>query len=124
MSTAAKVFFIVVVMFAGLMILGVALEPSPEERSASNCTSEGRRAAWISARVFVERALVAPATADFPAFGSSGTMVDHLGGCRFDVAGYVDAENSFGANLRSTFTLEVEYLPAEQGWRAAALVID
>ncbi len=51
---------------------------------------------------FVEERLKAPATANFCSYGDA-TVTD-LGGGRFKVLAYVDAENSFGAKLRNHYT--------------------
>jgi len=58
--------------------------------------------AWLMSQEFVKDQLKAPSTASFPSYSES--YVTDFGGGRFRVNGYVDAENSFGAKLRSRFT--------------------
>jgi hypothetical protein len=70
---------------------------------------------------FVRDRLKAPTTADFPR-GVYG--VTWAGGCTFKVASYVDAQNGFGAKLRTKYFAELEYLPAEDKWRLKTLHMD
>ncbi len=57
--------------------------------------------AWAYMQQFVEKKLKSPSSADFP-FGGS-RHVTPLGGGRYKVDSYVDANNSFGAQLRTHF---------------------
>lgn len=61
-------------------------------------------AKW-ACRQFVERSLKAPSTADFP-FVNEFTAVGKERG-PYIVRGYVDAQNSFGAMLRTNFACEL-----------------
>lgn len=61
--------------------------------------------AWTISQQFVNDALKAPATASYPSYDES--FVTDLGGGRFKVDAYVDAQNSFGAKIRSRFTCTV-----------------
>jgi hypothetical protein len=63
-------------------------------------------AAYTACQEFVEDRLVAPSTAKFG--GGPSQVTDSLGGSRYEVATYVDAENSFGAMIRNNFTCVVE----------------
>lgn len=49
----------------------------------------------------VETSLKAPSTAEFPGFSAADITVT---GDLYSVSAYVDAENSFGANVRTPFT--------------------
>jgi hypothetical protein len=53
---------------------------------------------------FMEKRLKAPSTADFPWYSNSEVSVIHRGGGTFDVRSYVDAQNSFGAQIRTHYT--------------------
>jgi hypothetical protein len=66
---------------------------------------------------FVTDKLKAPATAKF----QRGVFAQHVGGARFHFLSYVDAENSFGANMRTNFTCEVSDLGAQ--WRLDSLSV-
>jgi len=54
----------------------------------------------------VKQRLRAPATADFP-FGNA-TNTEALGGNRYRLRSYVDAQNGFGAKLRNNFVCIAE----------------
>jgi hypothetical protein len=74
--------------------------------------------AWVVCQQFVEDRLKAPSTAEFP-----GVYSDHttsLGGGRFRVDASVDAENSFGAMLRTDFSCVVNY-QGNDNWRLESL---
>ena len=57
--------------------------------------------AYIESNDFVEQKLKSPSTAIFPSYQSS--FVTDLGGGRYQVAAYVDAQNGFGATLRTNY---------------------
>ncbi len=58
--------------------------------------------AWVYMKMFVEQRLKSPKSADFP-FGGATYYTTDLGGGRYRVNSYVDAENAFGANIRTRF---------------------
>lgn len=60
------------------------------------------------AQVFMEKhVLKAPSSAKWPVY--SEFVVSDLGGKRFKVSSYVDAENSFGAMIRTRFSITLKY---------------
>jgi hypothetical protein len=64
--------------------------------------------AYVFAQNAVTQALKCPSTAQFPS-GVSEFVSDQGGGV-FTVRAYVDAQNSFGAMVRTRFTARVKYL--------------
>jgi hypothetical protein len=60
----------------------------------------------------VKDRLKAPATADFP---WDAVRTKELGSCRFQVEAYVDAQNSFGAMIRTRYSATMIY--ANDTWR-------
>ena len=58
--------------------------------------------AWAYMQIFVEQRLKSPKSADFP-FGGGTYHTTDLGGGRYKINSYVDAENAFGANIRTHF---------------------
>lgn len=58
--------------------------------------------------------LKAPATADFTDGSDSG------GPNSYTITGTVDAENSFGAMLRTGWSCDIEYRDADQMWHGSA----
>lgn len=95
-----------------ILVLGVALLGgcvawlANRGDSSSSSGGDGRDefGAQVMCEQFVEDRLKAPATADFP---SSSEYVVSGSGNSYTVQGYVDAENSFGAKIRTNFVCEV-----------------
>lgn len=56
---------------------------------------------------FTRNYLKAPAGADFPEYNDPGVSISH-DGTKWTVQSFVDAENSFGANIRTGFLCVVE----------------
>ena len=74
---------------------------SPSSSSRDNSTM-----AYIQCKSHVIRRLKAPSTADFPFLDYSSSDV---GGNRYIVRSYVDAQNGFGAMLRNRYRCEIRY---------------
>jgi len=77
--------------------------------------------AWVMAQQFIERELKAPSSAEFGSvwggdYQDPDKVVTDLGNGKFIVSGWVDAENSFGAKIRTYFVCELEYIGDEK-WR-------
>lgn len=83
---------------------------------ASACGSSGPAVdthdgtgAWVMCQEFVKDRLKAPASAEFP--WASEDRWKHLGDGKYLVNGYVDAQNAFGAKLRTNFVCTVQWQP-------------
>jgi hypothetical protein len=89
-----------VIGFFGL----VTIAPLKKSCAPTNLVSSGpdEIGAFVMSQRFVEKGLKAPSTAHFCSY--SGATVTDLGGGRFRVSAYVDAENSFGAKIRTNYT--------------------
>ena len=77
--------------------------------------------AWRMCKVFVEKGLKAPATADFPWY--SENYVTKLGGAKYRVESYVDAQNSFGAQLRTNFSCTAKWIGGSN-WQQEEMSFD
>ncbi len=81
---------------------------------------------WLAAEEAVRRQLKAPSTADFGSvFGDyqdPDKQVVALDNGSYAVHGWVDAENSFGAKLRSTWVCNIR-LTGDEGWSCDSIVI-
>lgn len=64
----------------------------------------GETKAWVLAKHEVETRLKSPSSAKFPAMGSEDVSIREIGE-RYLISSYVDAQNSFGATVRSKFTV-------------------
>ena len=71
--------------------------------------------AWYTCEIFIERVLKAPLTADFEHYNAN--KVYSTGTNKWAAQIYVDAENSFGALIRSEFYCETEYFPENDEWK-------
>lgn len=73
--------------------------------SSSTLSDDMKGALWALAEKAVKNELKAPATAKFPAsYGSDGVSFGKSGDLYY-VTAYVDAQNGFGATLRTGFTV-------------------
>jgi hypothetical protein len=80
--------------------------------------------AYVQAKNYVKMVLKAPASADFPFMGQGEEIKENL----YLVDSYVDSQNSFGAMLRSEYSISLEYQggdPADQNsWKVIGFVLD
>lgn len=86
----------------------------------SACASGDRsRDAWVCALDVVKGKLKSPSTADFCSYPEA--TITNLGDNRYQIKGYVDAQNSFGATVRSKFTVTLTL--TESGYKDARCTI-
>lgn len=76
--------------------------------------------AWVYATDYVKANLKAPSTAKF--CKSIDAVITSMGNDKYEVSGYVDSENGFGANIRTDFT--VSLVLTEDGYKEASLIIN
>jgi hypothetical protein len=85
-----------------------------------------RGMAIYEAEDFIKDHLRAPTTASFPS--EREFRVTRGGNCEFDVAGYVDSQNAFGAMIRSDVSIHLIYGGRQPDddtlWRARDVSID
>ncbi|WP_412507328.1 hypothetical protein [Roseovarius sp. SYSU LYC5161] len=84
-------------------------------------------AAYAEVKDEVKSTLRAPLTAVFSKppetyLAPSSTIIVEGEGCRFDISGYVDSENAFGAMLRTNFSAKTIYDKATEEWRVYELI--
>ena len=91
--------------------------------SSSSTTSKqpDKFDAYVMSQLFVEDALKAPSTAKFPVY--SEDMVVDGGDGSFIVSAYVDAQNGFGAMMRSNYVCIMQYDKATDEWALKGLDI-
>lgn len=66
--------------------------------------------AEILCQFYVENMLKSPSTADFP----TSANVQDLGNNTFEIRSYVDAQNSFGATIRTNYYCKIQYVGTAQ----------
>ncbi len=87
---------------------------TPEEIAEDNCKDTSL--AFVVAREFVRDRLKSPSTAVFPLQVYDDVRVFYSGDCRHEIFAYVDAQNSFGATIRTPYYAKVEYRKATNRW--------
>lgn len=75
----------------------------PSTSSGNGYSPNREKDAWVCAQDIVNSNLKAPATAKFCSYTEA--TITHNGGSDYTVKGYVDAENSYGAKIRTYFTV-------------------
>jgi hypothetical protein len=77
--------------------------------------------AFVACQGATERRLRAPATAEWPS--SRASNIEHLGGGRYRVRTHVDAQNAFGAKIRSDVDCSVRF-STEGSWLLDSVAIE
>lgn len=103
-----------IVLLITLLTLGGVFDPEarssdPGEKARQPSESEIRAEVTVACERAVEAQLRSPASADFPWGHVAG--VEILGGDRYRLRSYVDAQNAFGALIRNNFTCDATGRP-------------
>ena len=81
--------------------------------------------AFIISQSYVKSVLKSPASADFPALDYTAT---NLGNDKWKVVSYVDSQNSFGASIRTNWTVILTYFDGDwadsNSWHLKELIVD
>jgi len=81
--------------------------------------------AFVMSQEFVRRRLKAPSTAEFPYITNDQVAVSTKADCTFRVVAWVDAQNGFGAQIRSRYVVDLKLIDDEAGtWQAIDVRID
>lgn len=94
-------------------------------RSKSGPRTQGStpgEAAWMATN-FVKDRLKAPATANFPSTYSDDICIESLGQERYLVRGWVDSQNTFGANVRTRWVCVLRHAGGDR-WRCESVAFD
>lgn len=105
---------------AGIVWIGVTTKNDGPAAVASRDAQCSEGVAFVMSQNFVKRDLRAPATAQFPHQPISAT---EIGECQFRVSSYVDAQNAFGALIRSNYSVDMKFNASGRTWSAANLSI-
>jgi len=100
---------------------GKARQVQPQQRGYQT----DPHTAYIMMQQFVERRLKSPKSADFPyPFGEGGhTHVKYVGNQKYSIDSWVDAQNAFGADIRTRFKGKVKQVGTEE-WKLVELTFD
>lgn len=113
--------FLLAAFCTAMVETGKTTTETPADRRARICGKGGESDAVYMAQEFVTDRLKAPSTADFPRRLQSAVYGKD---CTFIITGMVDAQNSFGAMIRSTYVGTLEYSPEADSWTVKDLLID
>jgi hypothetical protein len=102
------------IVIAAIVAAGIGLSLIPGGSDSSGADQYG---AQVMCENFIKDQLKSPGSADFSNETTTMGATDKL----WEVAGDVDAENSFGASLRSHFTCVVRYTPSDEYWHLVSL---
>ncbi|MFV2947032.1 hypothetical protein [Pseudomonas japonica] len=79
------------------------------EKAAAELRKNRSTMAAIICGNYVEQSLKAPKSADFP-FGRAEGGIQTLGNQKYRIRSYVDAQNSYGAQLRNWYDCTIQYV--------------
>jgi hypothetical protein len=106
--------WLLIVLAATLLLNGLAKLTGTTGPTRTICQKE---AAFFEAHEHVKSRLVAPATADFASYWDSAVVAEADSAVR--IRSYVDAQNGFGANVRTTYWARLRCTP--EGWALVSL---
>lgn len=109
-----------VVLFVILFVIGSAIQAKINPVTTTN--TAGRSDACSMSQDFVKNNLKAPATAQFPMWTEENCAASHSGN-DWTVTSFVDAQNGFGALIRSDYTARMTYHPERDTWTLTGLTI-
>lgn len=92
-------------VLAAIVLFVIWAYATDDEDADGGSSSGDSVTAKVMCEEFLEDRLRAPGTADFSGMGS--TTISSTGSSSYRVVGHVDAENGFGANIRTSYTCEI-----------------
>lgn len=108
---------LVFIIIASILVYACSGDDEPPEQKAarqSEKTCKDEISARVMAEQFVKARLKAPSTAKFSGYGETKTK--YLGDCKHVVVGYVDSQNSFGAQIRTQYGVTVKNEKGTDNW--------
>lgn len=109
-----------IVAFVSLVL--IIYKACDSSESSSRPYSPNKLDAYIAAQSYVTQNLKSPQSSDFPHI--SEITVTSSGNNKWLVDGYVDAVNSFNAEIREEYTCTVYYNPKSKSWGGNSLIFD
>ncbi len=110
---------IVVLVFVVFFIVFKACSPGQpvvidENTKIENACKKKTIEAKVMAESFLKDKLVSPSTAEFS--GILDTKIAPIEDCSYKVIGFVDSQNSFGGQIRSSYIAIVQYNLEKDSW--------
>jgi len=116
-----KKIIIIVLIAIGFVVFMFIININKEKEVVNKASPEN---AYYISQQFVEDRLKSPASAEFPRFSNSGVSVSYTGNDTYKVSAYVDAQNSFGALIRTYYKCEARYNKSSDKWMLIDLKMD
>jgi len=114
MSFFGKIIAVLFIGMVGSCVIGQAVAPKEDQKPpptakeiAANKFENTKNNVKYNAKRYVDLALKAPSTAKFPYYGDFIAYQTTENNDVWEVTGYVDAQNSFGAMLRSNWYVKI-----------------
>lgn len=105
-KTSQKIFSAILMILLFVIIINIFI-PDNDKNTTTETTQEVTESqAYIISKNYVESILKSPSTADFPLLDYGAVEISED---KFQVNGYVDSQNGFGAMVRSNFTVILSY---------------
>lgn len=89
-------------IFVGLMYYR-SNNPPPTPKPSEKTSTPTDFDAWVACQLAVTKSLKSPSTVDFGNQSPRDT-VDYIGDSKYQVKGWADSKNAWGASTRTTFT--------------------
>lgn len=116
-KTKGRIIYIAVIIF--ILIVSCLIGGGSSEDNWE--TEDAGRYAYNATKDYVVNSLKSPSTAKFPGYSDAGLKVlRKINTQQYVITGYVDAQNSFGATVRTRFTATVEQT-AYRKWKLLSL---
>jgi hypothetical protein len=113
---------IITLVVFGMIVKCMVCDDTPNQTTREEPRREHDSvAAWVMCQEFVKRNLKSPASADFGGilsgdFQDPTTHAIHMGDGVYECNGFVDAQNSFGAQIRNEFGVTIQYMGSDN-WK-------
>lgn len=103
-----KTIWIVAGILAVLLIIVIANSGEPQTNTAQRDfnSPESISMAKVMSEKLISQRLKAPSTAEF----TNDPKISYVGDSTYEVIGYVDSQNSFGAKLRMNYTAQIKFI--------------
>lgn len=120
-SRSPVILFMYILAAAGMVLYFTTIRQPQTDTDRRERYCDNRSLAHSMAQEFITSRLKAPATALFPTAFDDGVSIIKHDQCSWRINSYVDAQNSFGANIRQKWRMVIHYNPSNDRWRASAI---
>jgi len=98
-----------ILIIAAVLISAIFLIGLFNNDSTDNVNTPNKFLAYEYAEQFVKKGLKSPSTAKFPSYSEKEGQITDLGGGEYRINSWVDSQNSFGAEIRTSFSCKIKF---------------